>query len=222
MIRAARTRLTARERELQILQAATRVFARSNYRLTRTADIALEAGISEPTIYKYFPSKKDLFIRILKRIGERILEIWSAVAASEEGNSLSALRRMGHIYVEILRTHRDEIKVQFQALAESDDPDIARQMRENNKAYVRFLAQIIDRGKSDGIVRGDIDPYVGAWLINSIVFTLTLVRLLYFDQDVGERRVVELIVGYLDWLTSGRRVWPTQSVIRVVGTPAGY
>jgi AcrR family transcriptional regulator len=106
MTRAVRTRLSAREREAQILQSATRVFARSNYRLTRTADIALEAGISEPTIYKYFPSKKDLFIRILKRIGEGILEIWSAVAAGEEGDSLSALRRMGHVYVEILRTHR--------------------------------------------------------------------------------------------------------------------
>jgi len=180
------------------------VFARSNYRLAATADIALEASISEAAIYKYFPSKKDLFIRILKIIGESILEIWQQIATSEEGDSLSALRRMVRIFVETLRTHSDEIKVQFQALAESDDPDIGGQLRENNKAYVRFLAQLIDRGKSEGVVRADVDPYAAGWLINGIGFTLTLVRLLDFDQDVGERRVVGMIDGYLDSLTGDR------------------
>ena len=206
MTRAARTRLSAPERELQILQAATRVFARSNYRLAGTADIALEAGISEPTIYKYFPSKKALFIRILKRIGDRILEIWTQIADAEEGDTVSALRRMGRIYVEGLRGHAVDAKIQFQALAESDDPDIARQLRENHKSYVRFLARLIDRGKSEGTVRPDVDPYAGGWLLNSIGFTLTLVRLLGFDREVGERRVVEMMNGYLDWLTgSGDR-----------------
>lgn len=204
MPRATRTRLSAQERELQILRAATRVFARSNYRLAGTADIALEAGISEPTIYKYFPSKKDLFIRILKRIGEHTVEIWQQVVASEERDSLSALRRMVRIFVEGLRAWADEVKIQFQALAESDDPDIAHQLRENNKAYVRFLAQLIDRGKGEGIVRADVDPYAAGWLINGIGFTLTLVRLLDFDRDVGERRVVEMIDGYLDWMTGAR------------------
>jgi TetR/AcrR family transcriptional regulator len=209
MAAAIRTRLSARERELQILQAATRVFARSNYRLAGTADIALEAGISEPTIYKYFPSKKDLFIRILKRIGERILEIWSQVATTEEEDALSALRRMGRTYVESLRTHPDELKIQFQALAESDDPDIARQLRENHKAYVRFLADLIEQGKNEGLVRGDVDPYASGWLLNSIGFTLTLVRLLGFDKDVGEQRVVEMISGYLDSLAATGERPPT-------------
>ena len=204
MTRTARTRLSARERELEILRAATRVFARSNYRLAGIADIALEAGISEPAIYKYFPSKKDLFIRILKRIGEHTLEIWQQVVTSEEGDSLSTLRRMVRIFVEGLRAWADEVKIQFQALAESDDPDIARQLRENNKAYVRFLAQLIDRGKSEGVVRADVDPYAAGWLINGIGFTLTLVRLLDFDQDVGEQRVVKMIDGYLDWMTGDR------------------
>jgi AcrR family transcriptional regulator len=204
MTGAARTRLSAREREIQILQAATSVFARSNYRLASIADIALEAGVSEPAIYKYFPSKKDLFIRILKRIGETILDVWQQVVSSEEGDSLSALRSMVRIFVEGLRSWADEVKIQFQALAESDDPDIARQLRENNTAYVSFLAQLIDRGRSEGIVRADVDPYAAGWLINGIGFTLSLVRLLDFDQDVGERRVVEMIDGYLDWMTGDR------------------
>jgi AcrR family transcriptional regulator len=201
----ARKRLPAEERELQILRAATRVFARSNYRVAGTAEIAREAGISEPTIYKYFASKKDLFLRILSRTGERILENWNQVVASEQTDPVLALRQMGRVYLKGLRRHRDELKVQFQALAESDDPEIARQLRENHKAYVEFFARLIKQGKSKGVMRADTDAYSAGWVLDSIGFTLTLVRLLGFDQQVGEQRVAEMIDGYVDWLVAGNR-----------------
>ncbi len=200
--RAKRTRLSAGEHELQILRAATKVFARSNYRVAGTADIALEAGIAEPTIYKYFPSKKELFIRILKRVGERILELWHEAAAADSGDSISALKRMGRVYIENLGTHSDELKIQFQALAESDDPDITRQLGENHEAYVQFFAAIIRRGQSQGVVRADADPYSSGWFLNSCGFALTLVQLLGFDKRIGKRQVKRMIEAYLDWLSS--------------------
>lgn len=199
MPRAARTRLSAEQRELQILRSATRVFARSNYRVAGTADIAREAGIAEPTIYKYFPSKKDLFLRILSRIGDRILEIWQQIAA-EEPDAVSVLRRIGSIYLESLRSHSDDLKIQFQALAESDDPEIGRQLRDNHKAYVRFFAKLIERGKREGVIRAAAHPYAAGWFLNGFGFTLTLVNLLRFDQKLGEQRVEQMINGYLDWL----------------------
>jgi AcrR family transcriptional regulator len=202
--RATRTRLPAGERELAILRAATKVFARSNYRVAGTADIALEAGIAEPTIYKYFPSKKELFIRILKRIGERILEVWQQEAAADSGDSISALRRMGRAYLKNLGTHSDELKIQFQALAESDDPDITRQLQENHKAYVRFFAALIRRGQLEGVIRADVDPYSSGWFLNGFGFTLTLVQLLGFDKRIGKRRVKQMIDAYLDWLANGQ------------------
>ena len=207
MPRAARIRLSAEQRELQILRAATQVFARSNYRVAGTADIAHEAEIAEPTIYKYFPSKKALFLRILNRISDRILEIWQQIAA-EEPDAVSVLRRIGSIYLESLRTHSDDLKIQFQALAESDDPEIAHQLRENHKAYVRFFVKLIERGQSEGVIRADADPYAAGWFLNGSGFTLTLVKLLRLDQKVGEQRVEKMINDYLDWLAgaSGRPV----------------
>lgn len=202
MVRAARTRLSAQERERELLHAATKVFARSNYRVAGTADIAREGGVSEPMIYKHFPSKQALFLRILQRIGERIPAIWTPVAAAETGDSLAALRRIRHVYFDSLRTHADELKVQFQALAESDDPAIARQLRENHKAYVRFFARLIQRGQREGVIRADVDPYAAGWLLNGVGFTLTLVRVLGFDQSVGERRITKMMDFCLDALTS--------------------
>jgi AcrR family transcriptional regulator len=183
----ARTRLPAHEREMQILRAATAVFARSNYRVASTAEVAAASGIAEPTVFKYFPTKKSLFLRILEGTGRAILRAWENASSPGE-TGMEALIRAGDRYIEGARGHTDELKVQFQALAESDDPDFARVLRENHEGYVRFFEGVIRRGMRDGSIRNDIDPEAMAWLLNSVGFTSTLLRLLGFDEEMGERQ----------------------------------
>ena len=36
-------------------------------------------GVSAPALYRYFPTKKDLFLEILKLSGERLAEIWTRI-----------------------------------------------------------------------------------------------------------------------------------------------
>jgi AcrR family transcriptional regulator len=182
-----RTRLPGRERELQILRAATAVFARSNYRVATTAEIGAAAGIAEPTVFKYFPTKKALFLRILDGTGKAIIRAWQRLA-SPEATGIETLQRIGDAYIEGVRGHTDELKVQFQALAESDDADFARVLRENHEGYVRFFADAIEKGMRDGTIRRDVDPEAMAWLLNSVGFTSTLLRLLGFGHETGERR----------------------------------
>ena len=69
-------RLKAEDRRKQILKCAVKVFARSNYKTTRVADIAQEAGISEAAIYKYFAKKETIYLEILEhhlQAGQRYL-----------------------------------------------------------------------------------------------------------------------------------------------------
>ncbi len=181
-----RTRLPAKDRELQILRAATAVFARSNYRVASTADVAAAAGIAEPTVFKYFPTKKSLFLRILEGIGKAIVRAWERVAPPD-ATGIEALEAAGEAYIVGARGHADELKVQFQALSESDDPDFARVLRKNHEGYVRFFVAVLEKGMKDGTIRRDIDSEAMAWLLNSVGFTSTLLRLLGFDDDQGER-----------------------------------
>ncbi|MDQ0862295.1 TetR/AcrR family transcriptional regulator [Bacillus sp. V2I10] len=58
------------ERTEQIKQAALKVFARRGYTGTKTSMIAKEASISEGLIYRYFNSKKELFITIVQELME--------------------------------------------------------------------------------------------------------------------------------------------------------
>lgn len=51
----------------QILEAATRVFARSGLDSTKMSDVAAEAGVSHGTLYLYVESKEALFRLLLDR-----------------------------------------------------------------------------------------------------------------------------------------------------------
>jgi TetR/AcrR family transcriptional regulator len=52
-------------REAAILQAATELFGAKGYRSTRTAEIAACAGVTERTLFRYFPSKDQLYRRVM-------------------------------------------------------------------------------------------------------------------------------------------------------------
>ena len=198
---ATRTRLPASERERQILHAASEVFARANYRLCGTAQIAAAAGITEPTIYAHFASKKALFLRVLERIRERIVGRWQAASAGQSGNALDLLERAGSVYLAGLREHAGDTKIQFQALAECDDPEIARCLRENHQQYVRFFADLIRRGQREGSIRADVDAEAAGWALDGIGFALTMIRLLHAESEAAQTRVAELLIGAsLSWL----------------------
>jgi len=59
-----RGRLTAEERKLAIVQAALPLFARKGFAETTTKELAKAAGVSEPLLYRHFPSKEALYLEI--------------------------------------------------------------------------------------------------------------------------------------------------------------
>src|SRR6185503_21141890 len=69
---ATRVRLTGEERRQAVIDAATRVFFASSYRGATTAEIAREAGISEPILYRHFGSKRDLYLACLEAAWESL------------------------------------------------------------------------------------------------------------------------------------------------------
>ncbi|MBW2562069.1 MAG: helix-turn-helix transcriptional regulator, partial [Deltaproteobacteria bacterium] len=64
-------RLSSEERKKMIVKSAITAFGKSNYRATRMADIAAEAGVSEAMLYKHFESKKAMFLSILENVSKR-------------------------------------------------------------------------------------------------------------------------------------------------------
>ncbi len=67
-------RLARAERREQILDAATRAFARTGFSATGLDDIAREAGVSHVILYRHFASKADLYRAVLDRACSRLAD----------------------------------------------------------------------------------------------------------------------------------------------------
>src|SRR5213595_1997968 len=57
-------------RQAQILDAATKIFAKKGFHRATIPDIAKEAGIAVGTIYNYFGKKEDLLLALMHRMNE--------------------------------------------------------------------------------------------------------------------------------------------------------
>src|SRR5581483_5464192 len=76
-----RTRLRAEERREIIVEAARKVFLESGFAGARTRRIAEEAGITEALLYRFFPSKSEIFRAAVHEPLERFVEELLATTA---------------------------------------------------------------------------------------------------------------------------------------------
>jgi AcrR family transcriptional regulator len=180
-------KLPAQHRRRLIIESARQVFAEQSYAKVGTADLAKAAGISEPALYRYFSGKKELFLATLEATGPKLLDIWQNIASDVE-DPLETLWAIGVHYYDHLQTHSGNMKIQFQAVSEVDDPEIKQALRENFQAFVRFVAETLDEGKRRGIVRRDIDSTLLAWQFLGIGLTLDLMHLLGFDSELDRSK----------------------------------
>jgi AcrR family transcriptional regulator len=113
--------MSAAERRESVLDAAVAEFARHGLAGTSTEDVARSAGISQPYLFRLFPTKKGLFLALVERCYLRIEEAFIAAAADKTGEA--ALEAMGNEYERLL-DNRTLLLLQLHAYAACEDPDI--------------------------------------------------------------------------------------------------
>jgi AcrR family transcriptional regulator len=118
---ATRERMSAVERREMVLDAALIEFASRGLHGTSTEDVARRAGISQPYLFRLFPTKKALFLALVERCFARVEATFTAAAADLAGED--ALRAMGHAYEQLLED-RTLLLIQMHAYAACDDPVI--------------------------------------------------------------------------------------------------
>ena len=82
---------TADARRQAVLDTACRVFSKSSYRGATTAEIAREAGITEPILYRHFGSKRDLYLACLDEAWRAFRELAEQAMADDPAGCLGAI-----------------------------------------------------------------------------------------------------------------------------------
>jgi TetR/AcrR family transcriptional regulator len=167
--RGARPRLAAAERRADLLSCACRVFADGSYRGTTTAEIAREAGVTEPILYRHFDSKRDLYLACLRDAWERLHALWERALAEEPDPArwLAALGLAFHESADRVVIH----SLWVQAVAEaSEDPEIRAYMRGHMREVHAFVTGVIRRSQAEGGVSPSRDAAAEAWVFIAIGF----------------------------------------------------
>src|SRR3954463_2074393 len=81
----------AKKRDVEVLDAAARVFARRGYSDASVQDVADELGILKGSLYHYIDTKEDLLYRLLQETHDEIYEILEEVAAMQGLNPIEQL-----------------------------------------------------------------------------------------------------------------------------------
>jgi AcrR family transcriptional regulator len=125
-----RQRKSAAERRELILDAAVAEFAVHGLAGTPAKDIARRVGISQPYLFRLFPTKKALFLELVDQCCRRVEDTFVAAAGDRMGEE--ALEAMGNGYKRRL-DDRTLLLLQTQVYAACDDLEIQAAARAGYK-----------------------------------------------------------------------------------------
>jgi AcrR family transcriptional regulator len=169
-------RLKAPQRKKQIIDVATRIFARYGYNAATTHTIAEAAGVTEPILYRHFKGKQEMFVAITRQMSKETLAHWQELIADEPSPE-KQIRLIAKEFPLHQRRLADAYNVIHGALATSHDRKVTGVLREHYQQTEQFFIGIIRRGQEAGQFRKDLDPTVPAWQLINIGIGYSMVSL---------------------------------------------
>ena len=140
---------TAADRREQILLAATRLFAEHGFANTDTQRLADELGIGKGTLYRYFPSKRELFLAATDR-GMRMLVQSIDASIADIEDPPARIAQVVRSYLKFFADHPQlcELLISERALFKDRKKPTYFEHREANRERLRLLYRgYIDEGQ---------------------------------------------------------------------------
>ncbi len=148
--------LARRAQETAVLRAATELIGEKGFAFTTMDEIAERAGISKATIYKLFPSKENLLLRVLEALNEEIVR---EVKELPRDKFPEAFPRLLDLFLAQVEKRQNFVKI-LASETFSHGPflregrrDLYRRISENRNFYRRTIEEILRQGKKDGYIK---------------------------------------------------------------------
>src|SRR2546421_3996979 len=189
-------RLKAPQRREQLMEVATKLFARNGYEATTTAAIALAAGVTEPILYRHFKSKQELFVAIVKAVSNQTMQHWQDLIAGVD-DPAEQIRRIALELPQHMEKLADAYHVLHGALATSRDKKVLAVMKEHYIQIEKFFSKVIAEGQKGGIFRKNIQPRGAAWqlIITGIGYGMIALNLTQLERPMVDTAIESIIRG---------------------------
>jgi AcrR family transcriptional regulator len=173
----------------QIVGAASRVFAARPYHVVRMDDVAAAARVGKGTLYRYFPSKEDLYLGVVAEAFDLLIRQLERVEA-EDLPAAVALARMIEAIVETFARHLPFFRLMHQGEARLflRKKQVVRARRDR---IADGLARLLERGAQTGVFR-KVDLALGPSMLIGLVWGTTLNHADDTPAEVLAQRVADL------------------------------
>ncbi len=170
-----------KSKEEFILDVAKKVIEERGFSSTRMDDIAQRANVAKGTLYLYFKSKDDLFLRLMDREYSKVLSGLMRVIEKED-DVITKIDAVIEGFLRYMEENRSFfLNIMFEA------PSIKREtmkgkMLEKNRLINEGLSRLIKKGIDEGVIRDDIELPV---MISAIIGTVSRVIFyaIHFEKD---------------------------------------
>ena len=145
-----RTEARRAETRARIVAAALELVAEGGYVAAQIAAVAERAGVAVGTVYRYFPSKSDLFAEVFRVASQREVDAMRAgAAATEDGTAAERIAVGTETFARRALAGR---RLAWALLAEPVDPAIEAERLHFRHSYRDVIAEIV----ADGVRNGEL------------------------------------------------------------------
>jgi AcrR family transcriptional regulator len=145
----------------RILAAARSLVSEGGWGEAQISNVASAADVAIGSVYRYFPSKADLFVEVLSVVSQREVDVLQAIAESDEPPFQSLHIAVATFVERAMRNRR----LAYALIAEPCDKEIDEARLVYRGAISEQIRRIIKEGQVGGAFRADIDPSVAATVI---------------------------------------------------------
>lgn len=157
-------RKSAEDRRSEIIDVALARIAEGGLQALSTTEIARDIGISQPAIFRHFPSKEALLAAIIDSVSGRMVEGLSGALAAL-GCDAPADRKLEAIARQQI-TMMDSVPalpvIVFSQDLNAAYPAVAAAIQAGMERGYGLVAQVIGEGIETGLFTNDLDPRAAA------------------------------------------------------------
>ena len=186
-----------KQRRRQIFLAACRVLARKSFHEASVKELALEAGVAAGSIYLYLQSKDEIIPLIAESMVAELVEVLPAIRKRTVGNPRRELIDVMRAIVDVIDRYREGFNVlHHEARYLERRPEFRAAMKKIASDYLGVVAEIIERGKSMGVIQfDDTGSAVHAIHMLCAGWAMGANNLKHIDKETYWREIAAIVEG---------------------------
>lgn len=145
----------------RILEAARALVSEGGWQEAQVASVAAAAGMATGTVYRYFPSKAELFAEVLSRVSQREVDVLTEMAQAE---GTATVRLHAAVAAFVKRAMRNP-RLAYALIAEPCDKEIDAARLTYRAAISEVIRSIVASGQRSAEMRSDVRPDIAASVI---------------------------------------------------------